>query len=125
MNLLIFTIIISSVFLSSLAQIFLRKTMLTAGPLPSEMLSCVEFGLNLLTNIWFILGMGCYIISIVLWLGVLSNVEVSLAYPFSSLGFILTAIIGYFFLQENLNIVRIIGLGFICIGIIIISRSTT
>lgn len=125
MNLIIFVIIILSVSLNALAQIFLRKTMLTAGQLPSQILGYFEFGLNLLTNIWFILGMGCYVVSIALWMGVLSKVEVSLAYPFLSIGYILTAIIGYFFMQENVNMVRIIGLAFICIGIFIISRSTT
>lgn len=125
MNLIIFLIIISSVSLNALAQVFLRKTMLTAGQLPSQILGYFEFGLNLLTNIWFILGMGCYVVSIALWMGVLSKVEVSLAYPFLSIGYILTAIIGYFFMQENVNMVRIIGLAFICIGIFIISRSAT
>ena len=54
---------------------------------------------------------------------VLGKVEVSLAYPLLSVGYILTAVIGYFFMGENVNLIRIIGLTFICVGIIIISRS--
>lgn len=123
MNFLTFIITLTSVSLNALAQIALRKTMLTLGAMPSDFSGYFQLGLNLLTNIWFILGMGCYVLSIGLWMAVLSKVEVSLAYPFLSIGYILTAVIGYFFMQENVNMIRIIGLTFICVGIIIISRS--
>lgn len=123
MNLITFIIALASVSLNALAQIALRKTMLTLGQMPSELSGYFNLALNLLSNIWFMLGMGCYVVSIGLWMAVLGKVEVSLAYPLSSVGFILTAVIGYFFMEENVNLIRIIGLTFICVGIIIISRS--
>lgn len=67
--------------------------------------------------------MSLYAVSIGLWMAVLGKVEVSLAYPLLSIGYIITAFIGYFFLHENVNMIRIIGLATICLGIIIISRS--
>lgn len=123
MNLGTFIIALISVSLNALAQISLRKTMLTLGQMPNELSGYITLGLNLISNMWFILGMGCYIISIGLWMVVLGKVEVSLAYPLLSIGYVLTAVIGYFFMGENVNIIRIIGLTFICVGIIIISRS--
>ena len=123
MNLITFITALASVSLNALAQIALRKTMLTLGQMPSELSGYFNLALNLLSNIWFMLGMGCYVVSIGLWMAVLGKVEVSLAYPLSSVGFILTAVIGYFFMEENVNLIRIIGLTFICVGIIIISRS--
>ena len=123
MNFITFIIALSSVSLNALAQIALRKTMLSLGNFPSGLTGYLELALNLLTNIWFILGMGCYVISIGLWMAVLGKVEVSLAYPMLSIGYVLTAIIGYFFMGENVNLIRIIGLSFICFGIVIISRS--
>lgn len=123
MNLITFIIALASVSLNALAQIALRKTMLTLGQMPSELSGYFNLALNLLSNIWFMLGMGCYVISIGLWMVVLGKVEVSLAYPLLSVGYILTAVIGYFFMGENVNLIRIIGLTFICVGIIIIPRS--
>ena len=123
MNLITFIIALVSVSLNALAQIALRKTMLTLEQMPSELSGYFNLALNLLSNIWFMLGMGCYVISIGLWMVVLGKVEVSLAYPLLSVGYILTAVIGYFFMGENVNLIRIIGLTFICVGIIIISRS--
>ncbi|CAM7590630.1 4-amino-4-deoxy-L-arabinose-phosphoundecaprenol flippase subunit ArnE [Escherichia coli] len=56
-------------------------------------------------------------------MAVLGKVEVSLAYPLLSIGYVITAIIGYFFLNEDVNTLRLIGLSLICVGIIFISRS--
>lgn len=123
MNFFIFIIALCSVSLNAAAQIALRKTMLSLGTFPSDLQGYFVFSLNLLTNWWFILGMSCYAISIGLWMVVLGKTEVSLAYPLLSIGYILTAIIGYFFMGENVNSIRIIGLAFICLGIIVISRS--
>ena len=102
MNLITFIIALASVSLNALAQIALRKTMLTLGQMPSELSGYFNLALNLLSNIWFMLGMGCYVISIGLWMVVLGKVEVSLAYPLLSVGYILTAVIGYFFMGKTL-----------------------
>lgn len=123
MNLLTFMLAVISVTLNALAQIALRKTMQTIGTFPQSASDYFNFGYQLILNAWFITGMSLYAISIGLWMAVLGKTEVSLAYPFLSIGYIITAFIGYFFLHENVNLLRIIGLVTICIGIIIISRS--
>lgn len=46
-----------------------------------------------------------------------------MAYPLLSIGYIITAIIGYYFLGENVNLTRIAGIALICFGIVVISRS--
>ncbi|PCL21487.1 4-amino-4-deoxy-L-arabinose transferase [Snodgrassella alvi] len=112
-----------SVTLNAMAQIALRKTMQTFGTFPQSASDYFYFGYQLILNAWFITGMCLYAISIGLWMAVLGKTEVSLAYPLLSIGYIITAFIGYFFLHENVNLLRIIGLITICIGIIIISRS--
>ncbi|WP_367414775.1 EamA family transporter [Snodgrassella alvi] len=123
MNLLTFMLAVISVTLNALAQIALRKTMQTIGTFPQSVPDYFYFGYQLILNAWFITGMCLYAISIGLWMAVLGKTEVSLAYPLLSIGYIITAFIGYFFLHENVNLLRIIGLVTICIGIIIISRS--
>ena len=114
---------VGSVFLNAMAQIALRKTMLTAGPLPSGVANALGFAFSLLLNPWFLAGMTCYALSIGIWLIVLGKTEVSLAYPLLSIGYIITAIIGYYFLGENVNLTRIAGIALICFGIVVISRS--
>lgn len=120
---LIFALAIGSVFLNAMAQIALRKTMLGSPPLPSELGEAPGFAVSLLLSGWFIAGMTCYAISIGSWMLVLGKAEVSLAYPLLSIGYVITAFIGYYFLGENVNAVRIAGIALICAGIVVVSRS--
>jgi multidrug transporter EmrE-like cation transporter len=115
---------VGSVSLNAMAQIALRKTMLTAGPLPSSAANALGFAFALRLNPWFFVGMACYAVSIGIWMFVLGKTEVSLAYPLLSIGYIITAIVGYYFLGESVNLARIAGIALICFGILVISRST-
>ncbi len=110
-----------SVLLNAFAQIFLKQLMKCFSGVQSTYV--IDLGKFFLTNIWFYAGMGCYAISVGLWLYVLGKLEVSLAYPLLSIGYIVTAFIGFFFLHENVNSVRCLGLFLIIVGIIVISRS--
>tara|TARA_R110002020_G_scaffold316899_2_gene532247 strand:- start:12082 stop:12456 length:375 start_codon:yes stop_codon:yes gene_type:complete len=123
MNPMLLATAVGSVSLNALAQIALRKTMLSIGPLPSGIAALPSFGFSLATNAWFIAGMACYVVSIGIWMIVLGKVEVSVAYPLLSIGYVITAIIGYFYLGEDVNALRIAGIALICCGIVVISRS--
>lgn len=117
-----YILIISSVLLNCLAQIFMRKGMLGVGQVGLSGLfsSAVEMFFNL----WLWGAMACYGISILLWMVVLSKVQVSFAYPFLSIGYLVAAAIGYFWLGENLDLYKIAGIFIICLGICVLSRSS-
>ena len=68
-------------------------------------------------------GMLLYVTAMLIWLYVLKNVEVSYAYPFTALGFILVMAISYFFLAEQVTMLRIAGIALIIGGIFLISKS--
>ena len=70
-------------------------------------------------HIWY--GMFCYGMSIFLWIYVLSKVQVSLAYPFQALGYIFGSFLAWYFLDEKLTNLNIIGLIFISIGLLFLS----
>ena len=74
-------------------------------------------------NLWLWVAMFCYAISVGLWMIVLSKVEVSYAYPFLSIGYVVAAILGFFFFSESLTPTRIAGILVICAGVYLISRS--
>lgn len=113
-----------SVSLSACAQIALRKTMVSVGPLPTGLPEIPSFALAIGLNGWFLSGMACYALSICLWLLVLARLEVSLAYPLASVGYIITAVVGFFFLGEAVGAMRIAGIGLICAGILIIVQTS-
>lgn len=116
-----FLLIFSSVFLNCLAQVFMRKGMLIVGKLS---LSCVLESLPvLIINVWLWLAFVCYGVSVILWMVVLSKVEVSLAYPLSSVGYVITLVIGYLFMNESLDIYKIFGIAVIMFGVALVSKS--
>ena len=113
--------ILASVLLNCLAQILMRKGMLVVGEV--GMNNFIQNIVPMLSNLWLWGAMFCYAISIVLWMSVLSKVEVSYAYPFLSIGYVVASLAGYYFFSESLSPIRILGIIVICIGVILISRS--
>jgi multidrug transporter EmrE-like cation transporter len=80
-------------------------------------------GLQLISQ-WPILGgLACYGISVVVWILGLSRVDVSIAYPMLSLGYILNALGAWYFLGESLSAQRLIAIGVIMVGVILLARS--
>ena len=116
-------LILSSVALNALAQLFVRQGMLKVGVVTLKWDQLWNMLLSFFTNLYLWGGMLCYAVSLVLWMVVLSKVNVSLAYPFSCVGFIITAILAYFFLNEPLTPQKCIGIAVICIGVIILTYS--
>jgi len=67
-------------------------------------------------------GLFCYVFSAAIWLVVLSAVELSFAYPFIGLTYVLILFISKFVLRENVNPIRWVGAAIITIGVVVISR---
>jgi multidrug transporter EmrE-like cation transporter len=116
-------LILASVSLNAGAQIIMRKAMLQIGEINLENKSAVSYLPQLIGNIFLWASFLCYGLSILIWIIVLSKVEVSYAYAFSSLGYILVTIMGVLLLHEQISVLRIIGILVVCIGIILVARS--
>lgn len=116
-------LILIGVFLNSFAQLMLKLGMRIIGYFEFSLNNIIPIGIQVLKNPFIMLGISSYIISIVIWLMVLSRVDVSFAYPMISIGYILTAFIGYFILQEHFSAVRIIGILVIICGVYLVSKS--
>lgn len=118
MNILL---ILISVLLNCAAQLCMRKGMLIVGEVGvNNMIQNIGY---MISNLWLWLAMSCYALSIIIWMAVLSKVEVSFAYPFLSIGYVVAAIAGYCLFNESISITRIMGILVICIGVFLISRS--
>ena len=69
-----------------------------------------------------IIGLFCYVISAAIWLVVLSAVDLSFAYPFIGLTYVLILIVSKFVLKEDVNAIRWAGAIIITVGVVVISR---
>ena len=79
--------------------------------------------LKLLRTPWILIGLGCYILSSVLWLDVLSKLDFSLAFPLMGSTYAFTLMIGYFFFREAIGWDRLLGVGLILCGVLFLARS--
>jgi drug/metabolite transporter (DMT)-like permease len=71
--------------------------------------------------IW--LGLTLYGIGTVIWLVALSRTQLSQAYPFVGLGFVLTSLFGVVLFSDAMGPLRLIGTALVVIGIWLIARS--
>jgi drug/metabolite transporter (DMT)-like permease len=111
-----------SVSLNALAQIVLRKAMLTLGVLP-PMSEPIAFALIFFRNIYLWGGFACYAVSIVLWLGVLSSNQVSVAYPMIAVGYVIVTALSFLILGETIPPARLLGIAMICVGVLLVVRA--
>ena len=118
-------IIILSVLCSSVAQIALKKGMLQCdcsfSPQVSNIIPLVS---SLVLNPFLITGVFLHIAALFTWLYVLKHVEVSYAYPFISMGFVVVLLLSYYLFNENINAYRIVGVFLIILGIILVGKSS-
>ena len=116
-------LIIISVVLNCIAQLCMKKSMMGAGEITGGVQGLLLAIPTMIVNLYLWLSLICYALSILMWMVVLSRVDVSYAYPFLSIGYILSAIVGYYAFGENVTPIRIAGIIVICIGVVLISRS--
>ncbi len=72
---------------------------------------------------WVIGGLVIYALGVVNWLLALSSFELSYVYPFASLGYIGIIIGSYFIFHERITLMRLMGIGVIIAGVLVISQS--
>ncbi|MBF5095572.1 EamA family transporter [Azospirillum sp. INR13] len=59
----------------------------------------------------------------VVWLAVLAKVEVTMAYPFVGLGFLVTLALGVLLLGESMSLTRLIGTLLVVLGVVLTAQS--
>ena len=112
-----------SVLLGATGQVLLKKGMLLIGPLTLSIAEIGDILLRLVTNPFVMLGLGTYVVSTVIWLVALSRVDLSYAYPFVSLSYVLMLLASWLLLHENLSPIRLLGTFVIVMGVFLVSRS--
>ncbi len=111
------------VFLNTIAQLLLKGGMNHIGYFAFRFTNILPIGMKVASSPYIISGLCCYVISVGVWLLALSRVEVSLAYPMLSLGYILNALAADYFFHEHLSATRIAGIFVIIFGVYLISRA--
>jgi drug/metabolite transporter (DMT)-like permease len=123
MNLTTFGFIFTGVFLNAAAQLLLKAGTNAVGAIHLTAENWLPTGLKLAMQPPIIGGLACYVISVVVWIIGLSRVDVTIAYPMLSLGYVLNAIGAWYFLGESVSVQRMLAIGVIIIGVAWLTRT--
>jgi multidrug transporter EmrE-like cation transporter len=123
MKALEFGLIVFGVMLNAVAQLLLKAGTRTIGQFEFSAANVWPIGWSMATNPHIIGGLSCYVISVVVWIMALSRVEVSVAYPMLSLGYIVNAFFAWWLFGEALTVSRLVGMGIIIVGVYLVAKS--
>ena len=118
-----FTLILLGVALNAAAQLLLKAGTNAVGHFEFSTANAVPMALKLGLEPHILGGMVCYAISLVVWIMALSRVEVSIAYPMLSIGYVVNAVAAYYLFGEAVSLMRFAGIGIIIVGVYIVARS--
>lgn len=115
--------ILISVLLSATGQILLKNGMNKIGTITLSANDLPNILLRMATNPFVIIGIGVYVAGTVFWLSALSRVDLSYAYPFASLSYIVMLIASWQLFSESITPMRLAGTFVVIMGVFLISRS--
>lgn len=123
MNLVSFSLIMAGVMLNAAAQILMKTGTNSIGYFDFSLANIVPVGWKLATEPHIIGALSCYVLGVIIWILALSRVQVSIAYPLLSMGYVVNAVAAWYLFNESFNPSKVIGMGVIILGVVIISRS--
>lgn len=114
--------ILLSVIIVVIGQIFVKKGLNSLGDIDFSS-GIISSYMNIFLCPWVVLGVLVYSLGILLWLYVLTKVDLSYAYPFLGLTFVFVTLGSRWFLGEPISFIRWIGVLTIFFGVMLISKS--
>ncbi|MDD5578951.1 MAG: SMR family transporter [Methylobacter sp.] len=123
MSIVSFSIILTGVMLNAIAQLALKASVREMGVIGLNFSSSATAFLRLACEPFLWIGLFCYGISVIVWILALSRVDVSIAYPMLSLGYVVNAFAAWQIFGETMNPARMIGIGIVLLGVYVLARS--
>ena len=115
-------IVLICVIMGSFGQIYMKMGLKETGGIELNQLITSKL-FTIIFNKYVFTGVVLYLLATLLWFVVLSKAELSFAYPLISLGYVLTAVLAIFYFQENVTLIRWLGIVLILSGVFLITRS--
>jgi multidrug transporter EmrE-like cation transporter len=123
MNIATFSFIVFGVLLNAVAQLLLKAGARNVGEIHLTLQNLFSVGIKVASQWPIIGGLTCYVLSVVLWIIALSRVDVSIAYPMLSLGYVVTAVGAWYLFGEALSAQRLLAICVILVGVAWLART--
>ncbi len=123
MNAVSFSLVMLGVLLNAGAQLLLKAGTNAVGQFEFSSANILPMGMKFAVEPHILGGLTCYVISVVVWIMALSRVEVSIAYPMLSVGYVVNAVAAWYLFGEQVTVERMAGIGIIILGVFVVARS--
>ena len=115
-------LVFCTVVLTSYAQLIVKWRVSRAGPLPVDLAKKALFLTGLLFDPWILTGLLSALLAGLSWMAAMTRLELSFAYPFISLSFVLVFIFSAVLFHETITTPKVLGMLLIIAGIVVIGR---
>jgi multidrug transporter EmrE-like cation transporter len=103
-------------------QMIIKWQVSNAGDFPPDLGEKLMFMVRLLLNPWVISSFAAAFMASLWWMAAMTQFELSFAYPFMSLAFVVVMVLSIMFLGEQLTWTKIAGTLIIITGLFVITR---
>jgi multidrug transporter EmrE-like cation transporter len=111
-----------TILLTVFGQLILKWQVNAAGPLPADSFAKLEFLARLLLKPWILSGFAAAFLASVAWMAAMTKFDISHAYPFMSLNFVLVIALSAWLFAEPVTPLKLAGLVLIVSGIVVGSQ---
>jgi multidrug transporter EmrE-like cation transporter len=115
--------LVGCILLTAVGNLLLKAGMNHMGSVGETHLGIGAYILQTVLKPQILVGLMCYVVAMVMWLVLLSMVEISAVYPiFVSAAFVIVMAASVVWLGEHVTVVRILGTFVVALGIFIVSK---
>lgn len=115
-------LVLLTAVLNTAAQLLLKLGMTRVGSFSFTAHNVAPIALKVVSSPFIVLGLIIYVLSVSLWLLVLSRIPVGIAYPMTSLAYIFNVLGAYIIFNEQISLIQIAGILVIILGVYLIAQ---
>lgn len=109
--------LLSSVVLGAVGQVLLKVGVNRLGQIDLHWTALIHTIFSIFTNLYVITGIFCFVTSMILWIKVLSDMELSKAYPSVSISYIIVFLVSIFLFNESVSTGKVVGMLLVALGV--------
>lgn len=114
--------ILATIGFTVYGQLILKWRIAQFGPLPAEMVDKLKFLLGLLFDPAIFSGFAAAFLASLAWMAAMTKFDLSHAYPFMSLNFVVVFLLSGWLLSEPMTMQKSLGVGLIVLGTVVAAR---
>ncbi|MBC7405121.1 MAG: EamA family transporter [Cytophaga sp.] len=115
--------IVATIGFTVYGQLILKWRIAKFGPLPLDFFEKLKFLLALLADPAIFSGFAAAFLASLAWMAAMTKFDLSHAYPFMSLNFVVVLLLSGWLLSEPLTLQKVLGVGLIVLGTVVAARA--